>query len=179
MKWLKEMAVALTGVVCTTVALAQGPQFGAGPGNLRPELGAPVLLGQTPSPAVPVPEPYPLPGAPVATMPPADGTPIPQRAVDCELFDCVKYKDLRNIAPCAVPMVVSVKDPCACIDPCDCRAAPKCVNVKICVPPCGCPDVKLTRNGNKVKYDYGKYVIEITSRKGIVVVDYDTRLLHL
>ena len=36
--------------------------------------------------------------------------------------------------------------------------------VKICVPPCGCPKVRVTRNGSKVKYDYGKYEVEISSR---------------
>ena len=91
-----------------------------------------------------------------------------------ELFHCVRYEDLRNIHPCAVTKIVSIKDPCWKPDPCsyECQVAP-CVLVKICVPPCGCPKVRVTRNGSKVKFDYGKYEVEISSRNGVVKVDYD------
>ncbi len=90
------------------------------------------------------------------------------------LFHCVRYEDLHNIHPCAVTKIVSIKDPCWKPDPCscECQVAP-CVLVKICVPPGGCPKVRVTRNGSKVKYDYGKYEVEITSRNGEVKVDYD------
>jgi hypothetical protein len=48
------------------------------------------------------------------------------------------------------------------------------VNVSICVPPCGCPPkITCRKDGAYVKYDYGKYRVEITSKKGVVVVDYD------
>jgi hypothetical protein len=43
----------------------------------------------------------------------------------------------------------------------------------ICVPPCGCPKITCKKGGAYVKYDYGKYRIEITSKKGVVKVDYD------
>jgi hypothetical protein len=33
--------------------------------------------------------------------------------------------------------------------------------------------VTCKRGGEYVKYDYGKYRVEITSRKGVVTVDYD------
>jgi hypothetical protein len=91
-----------------------------------------------------------------------------------ELFHCVRYEDLCNVHPCAVTKIVSIKDPCWKPDPCSCKCqvAP-CVLVKICVPPCGCPKVRVTRNGSKVKYDYGKYEVEISSRRGVVKVDYD------
>ncbi|MAG93050.1 MAG: hypothetical protein CMJ48_04805 [Planctomycetaceae bacterium] len=89
-----------------------------------------------------------------------------------ELFQCVEYDDLDNIHPCAVPRIVQMPDPCACCDPCSC-CKPKCVNVRICVPPCGCPKVRVTRKGNKVKYDYGKYEVELTVKKGYIEVDYD------
>ncbi len=89
------------------------------------------------------------------------------------LFHNVRVEDYDNIAPCAVPMIVQVKDPCACCDPCNC-CGPRCVNVQICVPPCGCPPrIKCNKDGSKICYDYGKYEIEITSRKGYVKVDYD------
>jgi hypothetical protein len=45
--------------------------------------------------------------------------------------------------------------------------------VKICVPPCGCAKVKVSREGRRVKYDYGKYSVEVTSKNGKVYVDYD------
>ena len=109
--------------------------------------------------------PAPIPEQGTATVQPA-GAPV-------TLFECVKYKDSRNIAPCAVPMIVSVPDPCACKSACNCCCEPKCVYVKICVPPCGCSEVKWKRHGEKLVYDFGKYEVEITSRKGVVVVDYD------
>jgi hypothetical protein len=98
-------------------------------------------------------------GAPVAGQPVA-------------LFHCVKYSDRDNVHPCAVSMVVSVADPCQCHNPCSC-CTPSCVNVQICVPPCGCPQVKTSRHGHKVTYDYGKYEVEIESKDGVVSVDYD------
>ena len=100
--------------------------------------------------------------------------PVAKASPTAGLFHCVRYEDLRNIHPCAVTKIVSIKDPCWKPDPCscECQVAP-CVLVKICVPPCGCPKVRVTRNGSKVKYDYGKYEVEISSRNGVVKVDYD------
>jgi len=97
--------------------------------------------------------------------------PIPAEAPQSiVLFDCVRYKDLRNVHPCAVPKIVAVQDPCYDARSC---CGPKCVYVKICVPPCGCECIKVSRKGAKVTYDYGKYRVEITSRRGVVTVDYD------
>jgi hypothetical protein len=91
------------------------------------------------------------------------------------LYHRVKYEDLDNIHPCAVKMVVQVMDPCPPPrDPCSCcKPAPRFVLVEICVPPCGCKRVKISRGGAKVEYDYGKYEIEIKSKKGVIVVNYD------
>ena len=51
------------------------------------------------------------------------------------------------------------------------------MSVKICVPPecpCSCPPKVTCRRGGKyVRYDYGKYAVEIRVKKGFVVVDYD------
>jgi hypothetical protein len=101
-----------------------------------------------------------------APMPAAQGAPV-------ELFSCVKYRHEHEKHPCPVEMIVSIKDPCACDDPCDCCAAPKCVHVLVCAPPCGCPEIKCNKEGSRVKYDYGKYGFEVTSRKGVVTVTYD------
>ena len=137
--------------------------------------GGPVLLvqgGPEPTPAI---APTPMP-APVADAAPAPGrTPVVTSGEAVTLFQCVRYKDERNIAPCAVPQIVFVKDPCFVCDPCNPCATPACVAVQICVPPCSpCPPkVTCKRGGEYVKYAYGKYAVEITSRKGVVKVDYD------
>ena len=65
-----------------------------------------------------------------------------------------------------------VPAPCACNHPCNC-CAPACVAVQICVPPCGCERVKISRDGRKHKYDYGKYEVEVKVKNGYVKVDYD------
>jgi hypothetical protein len=99
--------------------------------------------------------------------------PVPD-ADAVELFKCVKYKDLDEIAPCAVPKIIQVKDPCACENSCDCCKCcePKCVSIKICVPPCECVEVKVSKNGTKVEYDYGEYSVDIRVKDGYIEVDY-------
>jgi hypothetical protein len=129
----------------------------------------------TPTPmAAPAPATAPAPNgvAPAAT---AGAEPVPAASCSAPLFNCVRVKDVCNIAPCAVPMVVMVKDPCWRCDPCNPCAAPPCVAVQVCVPPCSeCPPRICCRgDGEYVSYDYGKYRVEITSRRGVVTVDYD------
>ena len=83
-------------------------------------------------------------------------------------YQNVKYRGTRNIAPCAVPTLVQVPDPCnknAC-----CKS---CVNVEICVPPCDPRKVRVTHDGNKVRYDYGKYAVSVRSIGNHVVVHYE------
>lgn len=105
--------------------------------------------------------PVPVPDAPPAAEAPAhDAGPAP-----IALFPCVKVEDTDNIHPCAVPIIVSVADPC---NPCcGCRY------VQICVPPDCCPEIKTSRNGRKVEYDYGEYEVDIKSKKDVVVINYD------
>jgi hypothetical protein len=136
-------------------------------------------------------EPYVLPSMPVPGMtsagfaPGAPGYPIGP-AIGAEgfpLFPRVKYEDRHHIHPCATPTIVQVLDPCTDTgrrglfrhhrQVVDCDACgPQCVYVEICVPP-GCPKVKVERSGRKVKYDYGDYKVEVTSKDGYVEVDYD------
>ena len=151
---------------------------------------APVVLGQPveipmPPPLSPTPDPaysqgY-QPSAPYSTIPqypvqspgmidqgygiPNGG--YPATALPVELFPNVKYRATRNIAPCAVPTIVQVADPCN-----KDRCCKSCVNVQICVPPCDPSKIKVTRNGNKVRYDYGKYAVAITTIGDRVVVHY-------
>lgn len=127
------------------------------------------------------PSPTPVEAAPIAmdsTPIPMDSSPpsVPMSGDMVQLYDCVKYEDLDNVHPCAVTKVVAVADPCQ--DPCDC-CGPRCVYVQICVPPCGCPEIKTSHGGRHVKYDYGKYEVEIKSKKGgVVEVDYDKGLFN-
>ena len=100
--------------------------------------------------------------------------PAPQAAGSAiALYPNVRYKHTHDIAPCAVTKIVKIKDPCA-PKPCGCCAPPpRCVYVAICVPPCGCAKVHSHRHGSRVTYDYGKYKVKITSKRGVVTVSYD------
>jgi hypothetical protein len=157
------------------VALPAGIEQPAGPLLVPAAPGRPAVLRSllprimSSSHQPPVPTPM------VETLPPMSVPAVPgQGAEAVALYHRVRYEDPRNIAPCAVPMVVSVRDPCdTCCGKRDCCCPRNYVFIQICVPPCGCPKVKESRCGFKVSYDYGKYQIEITSRKGEVKVDYD------
>jgi hypothetical protein len=97
------------------------------------------------------------------TLPPA--YPLGASLPPVELYTDVKIEDPRNIHPCAVPIIVEVPDPC---DECGT------VCIEICAPPCEPECVK--RHGlrdRKVTFDYGDYGITVTSRRGVVKVDYD------
>jgi hypothetical protein len=158
-----ERAVLLTS---GTVPMADGGSYEAPP-------PAPGIDGAVP----PGPALQPLPPSamqPVPEMGPgtAGGPPIAM-APGLTLYPRVKYHDKRHIAPCAVPMVIAVRDPCAKHDPCAACGPPKCVFVEICAPPCGCPKICTKHDGVRTRYDYGKYAVNITSKHGIIVVDYD------
>jgi hypothetical protein len=102
-----------------------------------------------------------------------EAEPVPAAVQVIELFPCVTYEDYGHIHPCAVRTVVAVKDPTCCPDPCGC-CQPGCVYVEICVPPCGPYKYEIKRRDHsKIEYDYGRYEVEITSRNGVVHVDYD------
>jgi hypothetical protein len=142
---------------------------------------------------VPAPEPFAAPGGipvappePTPVSPPTGLQPIPEpysgipvsppggaEYQTIELYHRVKYEDLDNIHPFAVKKIVAVKDPCVRRDVCG-NCAPPCVYVMICVPPGDRfqYDVK-RRDHSKVEYDYGDYEVEITSKDGVVYVDYD------
>ncbi|MEX0716341.1 MAG: hypothetical protein WD066_07140 [Planctomycetaceae bacterium] len=111
----------------------------------------------------------PVPGQPLPYGPSGSYGPVePYPSEGMPLYQNVRYEDLRNVHPCAVQTVVMVPDPCA--DPC-CGA--RCVPVQICVPPYACEEVKVSRGGDKIKYDYGKYQVEIRVKKRYIEVDYD------
>lgn len=88
------------------------------------------------------------------------------------MFHAVKYKDCDEKSPCAKPKIIVVKNPC--YDPCDpCKCGqPECVAIEICVPTCGCELVSCRKNGDRVRYDYGKYAIDVRIKKDYIEVDY-------
>jgi hypothetical protein len=91
-----------------------------------------------------------------------------------ELYPNVVYGDLHNIHPCAVKTIVAVKDPRCCPHPCRCCKPGGCVYIQICVPPRGPFKYEVKRRDySKIEYDYGDYEVEITSKRGLVYVDYD------
>jgi hypothetical protein len=152
-----ERAVLLTsGTVLAEVGAFEAPPP-------APGIGGAVPPGPTPLLMTPVPE----------SGPAAAGGPPMAMGPGLALYPRVKYHDKRHIAPCAVPMVVAVRDPCAKRDPCATCGPPPCVLVEICVPPCGSPKVCTKHDGVKVRYDYGRYAVNITSKHGIIWVDYD------
>jgi len=147
-------------------APANGPVLVPSPGDavsVPPAPLPPVGLPGSPS-ALPLPEA--APGFVAAGSPPIQWAPAPA------LFGKVKYIDRRHIAPGAVPMYVAVRDPRERHER-GLSGPPKCVLVEICVPPYGMPKITSRHDGTRVRYDYGQYAVNITSRHGVVVVNYD------
>lgn len=158
-----------------------GGGFGSrhyGQGGIQFQLtlgGSNPRLSVSSRPAAPMLAPAPLPG----TLPvPSGGPMIGDYCVGCEvagsapLCGHVRVKDPRNIAPHAVRRMIAVRDPHGCDHLCDCCPR-QCVFVEVCMPPCECHDVKVSRDGRRIEYDFGDYEIEVTSRNGLVTVDYD------
>lgn len=114
-----------------------------------------------------------------------DMKPVPAEGAPVALYHAVKVTDYDNIAPCAEPLVVQIVDPCWRPDPCNPCCKPPCVNVMVCVPKQQCcqpcdpcckdrgPRISTSRDGRKVRYDYGKYAVELVAKNGYVHVDYD------
>lgn len=121
-------------------------------------------------------EPYPIESGPVPSYPPLGGPiadpgyPAGPMFEGVPLYPRVTYEDLDNVHPCGVPTIVQVLDPCE--NPCN-TCGPRCVFVKICIPPNQPPRIKVEDHGRKIKYKYGEYQVEIESEDGVVSVDYD------
>jgi len=91
------------------------------------------------------------------------------------LFTNVKYTDLHEKAPGAVPKIITVKNPFRKLGCCE----PETVCIEICVPPCGCEKVKCRLFGNRIRYDYGKYAVDVRVKRGHIQVDYQSKGLNL
>lgn len=127
---------------------------------------------------IPAQEVRPLPPVdhyPVAPAVPSHGYEYPMQyevgqIVDCRvpLATCVRVEDECNIAPNAVPVVVAVKDPNACA-----HNPNAMVFVEVCVPPCPPEKVRISPCRTRVTMCFGQYEVDIKSRNGMILVDYD------
>lgn len=117
-----------------------------------------------------------LPGQPMPAIP-MNGQPMPGEMVYVDspgepLFQAVKYVDKHEMHPCAVTKIVRVNNPCLGKHSCNTCCEPECVYIQICIPPCGCETVRCRKHGDRVRYDYGKYAVDVRVKKGFIVVDY-------
>ncbi|MFK7777091.1 MAG: hypothetical protein QM501_03060 [Gimesia sp.] len=138
-----------------TAVQAEGPAFNLGQG---------FILSQTtaaPPASTVVPE----------AMPELAPQPFEQHVASQEirLFEKVRYRRPRNIAPCSNPKLVLIVDPCAPKRSC---CEPGCVAVEICAPGCACECVRCSKDGRRKIFDYGKYSVVVESHRGKVVVTY-------
>jgi len=94
--------------------------------------------------------------------------------IDCPvpLATCIRIKDPDHIAPDAIPTVVAVRDPNLCRHKCDC-CVERVVYIEVCLPPCPPRKLRISPDGTYVCMNYGKYQVELTSRKGLITIDYD------
>ena len=139
-----------------------GPQLN-GPQLDDPQLGGPQFNG--PGPVLPL----------EVLEGPGNLAPFPMNSVPAGppmKLHVARYRDLHNVHPCAVKTIIQVKDPCYRYRPLRDCSPPPTVCIEVCLPP-GCPKISGTRDLSHVRYDYGKYQVEVTSRMGRVVVDYD------
>ena len=96
----------------------------------------------------------------------------PHASGPIELYRRVKYDDLDDAHPRGVKQLVAVRDPRACRKVCDC-CGPRLVFVEVCVPPHGCPKIKVSKDAGKVELDYGEYEIEIEVEDDEIEVEYE------
>jgi hypothetical protein len=96
----------------------------------------------------------------------------PHASGPIELYRRVKYDDRDDAHPRGVKQLVAVRDPRACRKVCDC-CGPRLVFVEVCVPPHGCPKIKVSKDAGKVELDYGEYEIEIEVEDDEIEVEYE------
>lgn len=84
----------------------------------------------------------------------------------------VVIKDACEVAPHAVPVIVAVRNPHlsrfgsrGCVE--------SLVYVEVLVPACPPQRVRVSPCQTKIRMDFGRYEVDITSRNGVVEIDYD------
>ena len=134
-------------------------------------------FAQLPAPPVPVAPVLPNHGLyPVAPAPGNFGH-VPHQPGDIvacpvHLETCVKIKDIDEIAPGAIPVIVAVRDPHLAKFGSS-RCVEQLVYVEVLVPPCPLQRLKVSPCKTKIRLDYGRYEVDITSRNGVIEIDYD------
>jgi len=156
----------------------QGPTLGQAEDAVYDTQGGPDLIPPSPGASGGVevlPEGYVTPQIERQLLPGFEPQPLAQCQVP--LFTRVRYRQERKTHPCAVPMYVMIPDPCWRPDPHGpCDQVPPCVAVEVCVPPCSvCPPrITCRRGGAVIRYDFGKYAVNLRTVRGTVLVDYDS-----
>jgi hypothetical protein len=151
-----------------------GFQGGRGSGwTFRVSGGTPPIYAQPVLPQYPVIPQYPVaPQVPVIPQMPVMSHQLGQ-IVDCPvpLATCVRIEDACNIAPNAVPVTVAVRNPDlppyheGCVD--------SLIYVEVCVPPCPMQQLVISPCRTRIKMDFGSHQVELKSRNGMVIIDYD------
>ncbi len=177
------MKIRIVALACLTVStMLVGAAVAAGPTLLQP--GASYAPQ---SEVAPVPMPMPLPAQAYPAGQPIEHSTSygPVESFDqpvvpyvegrvVELYPNVVYRDLRRVHPCAVPYLIDVPMPPSRRSRGCTTCEPTCVTIKVCVPPCTTPCVKVRRHGRKLIYDFGKYEVNVLIRRtGRIVVNYD------
>jgi hypothetical protein len=88
----------------------------------------------------------------------------PPVAPGVELYPHVRVKDPGRAHPLAVKTLIEVPDP---------RRLCPAVLVEVCLPPCDLRRYRQSLRGDRIVYDFGRHEVVITSRRGVVTIDYD------
>ncbi len=81
------------------------------------------------------------------------------------LYQNVRIRDPHRAHPLGVPTIIPVPDP---------RDHCGVVYVEVCMPPCPCLSFWHNRRGTRAEFDFGRYEIDIITRRGVVIIDYDS-----
>ena len=169
MKFTSLFTMGCSVLTLATVSATE-PLYLDQPGQFNQSSSAPVMYYSDIQLPAPVSDPVSAP-APIINQPIVTGdiyyAPVMPISVQCVP---TKVRGERNIASNAVPVIVSVPNPC--YDKCDPASGP-CVNVEICIPPCKTASVKFRRQGDKMIYDYGREEVSITTRRNDILVAYN------
>ena len=136
--------------------------------------GNPSMLAQAPPPAIypPAPAPFVLPAPPV----PGSFGHLPHelgQMITCPvpIETHVEIRNACRVAPGAIPAVIAVRDPHlgrfrsrGCVE--------QLAYVEILVPQCPLQRVRVSPCKTRIRLDYGKYEIDITSKNDCVVINY-------
>ena len=114
-------------------------------------------------------------------VPTRQGFPISHQLVSHQLGDiitcpvplatCVRVEDAHRIAPNAVPVIVAVRDPH--LPPHHTGCQEQLVYVEVFVPPCPLRRLTVSPCRTRIKMDFGHHEVDLCSRNGLIVVDYD------